>query len=488
MVTPGPNKSRARDASLRRNSTHASSDITMLVAGLSLAGLYTVALLVGSSALVLLVSLLALAVSMVSPPLGLVVLAFVVSMPRPLVIPTPGLHMAFLAAIALGFVFRLPIQRPRLSPPPPAVVLVLAFLLYIATQLSAGALDPVTDAVGDAIARRFSAMTVGVLLFVVAYAVLRGRSPYPVLGAVLASASLASVAAILQWADADRLFQDAIALAPVERETRVTAYFGDPNYLGAYLAITASLAVAMAVVINMRWLRVALLALAGFYSIALSLTLSRGAIVALLAGVVTAAFMRGLRTGVAVLGSTAALFVVGYPIFADARFGDSGSNVGSGLVGQLASSGRLANWLDGLDLFSSSPIFGIGFGRFSQETFSGLAAHNWFVEVLAELGIVGLTLWLLFTFALVLELAHSTWAARTVGFAVLAAWVVGSLSIEIPKVYQISAPVLITVAAALSASWWEARLDESPTNRPTVARSRSRIRSKSEALRLDPWR
>jgi putative inorganic carbon (hco3(-)) transporter len=53
---------------------------------------------------------------------------------------------------------------------------------------------------------------------------------------------------------------------------------------------------------------------------------------------------------------------------------------------------RLELWATGLELFKSAPIFGVGFGNFTN--FADNTAHNSLVLPLAELGLVGATLWL----------------------------------------------------------------------------------------------
>jgi hypothetical protein len=52
---------------------------------------------------------------------------------------------------------------------------------------------------------------------------------------------------------------------------------------------------------------------------------------------------------------------------------------------------RLAAWANGLEMFKRAPLFGIGFGRFTE--FNDITAHNSFVLCLAELGLVGSTIW-----------------------------------------------------------------------------------------------
>jgi O-antigen ligase len=53
--------------------------------------------------------------------------------------------------------------------------------------------------------------------------------------------------------------------------------------------------------------------------------------------------------------------------------------------------GRLEAWATGLELFKSAPLFGVGFGNFTD--FHDHTAHNSFVLCLAELGLVGSTIW-----------------------------------------------------------------------------------------------
>jgi hypothetical protein len=52
---------------------------------------------------------------------------------------------------------------------------------------------------------------------------------------------------------------------------------------------------------------------------------------------------------------------------------------------------RLSLWASGLQLFKSAPIFGVGFGNFTD--LAGQTAHNSFILPLAELGVVGATIW-----------------------------------------------------------------------------------------------
>jgi putative inorganic carbon (hco3(-)) transporter len=54
--------------------------------------------------------------------------------------------------------------------------------------------------------------------------------------------------------------------------------------------------------------------------------------------------------------------------------------------------GRINAWSEGLGMFQSSPLWGIGYGLFTNHHF--LTAHNSFVLCLSELGLFGTFLWL----------------------------------------------------------------------------------------------
>src|SRR5262249_32375039 len=56
--------------------------------------------------------------------------------------------------------------------------------------------------------------------------------------------------------------------------------------------------------------------------------------------------------------------------------------------------GRVDAWYEGLHMFLSHPVFGVGAGNFTE--YNDLTAHNSFVLVLAETGFVGYMLWLAF--------------------------------------------------------------------------------------------
>jgi hypothetical protein len=118
----------------------------------------------------------------------------------------------------------------------------------------------------------------------------------------------------------------------------------------------------------------------GLFYYALQLTYSRGAFIALLAGLVAGLSAKfGRRTWVPLLLVLPVVFV----LFAG-RATDLSTADGTGQQ-------RIRLWSQGVLLFQGSPIFGIGVGEYAEET-SGLGAHNSFIQAYTELGFVGGTL------------------------------------------------------------------------------------------------
>src|SRR5580693_8614673 len=109
------------------------------------------------------------------------------------------------------------------------------------------------------------------------------------------------------------------------------------------------------------------------------LTHSRGGLVALAAVALMAARK---RLGTTTSAALAALFILGM-ISLDFT-GGRGMSAADG-------ADRLEAWANGLEMFKSAPLFGIGFNGFTD--LYEITAHNSFVLCLAELGLLGSTLW-----------------------------------------------------------------------------------------------
>ena len=110
------------------------------------------------------------------------------------------------------------------------------------------------------------------------------------------------------------------------------------------------------------------------------LTHSRGALIALAAVALMAARKK--------LGTTASMVLAAIFIFGMLALDFTGGRGISAADG----ADRLEAWANGLEMFKSAPLFGIGFNNFVD--LNGITAHNSFVLCLAELGLLGSTVWM----------------------------------------------------------------------------------------------
>jgi hypothetical protein len=110
------------------------------------------------------------------------------------------------------------------------------------------------------------------------------------------------------------------------------------------------------------------------------LTHSRGGLLALAA---VALLVARKKIGTTASTAVAAIFIFG--MLALDFTGGRGISAADG-------ADRLEAWANGLEMFKSAPLFGIGFNGFTD--LYEITAHNSFVLCLAELGLLGSTLWL----------------------------------------------------------------------------------------------
>jgi O-antigen ligase len=159
--------------------------------------------------------------------------------------------------------------------------------------------------------------------------------------------------------------------------------FNDPNDLSVILVVGMVICLSrLGERTRVRFLWLAPLGLMGY---ALTLTQSRGGLLALL-GALAALFVGRFGVRRAALFGAPLLAVVVVAVGGrQARFDIGDEND--------TSTHRVALWRDGMVLLKSSPVFGIGVGRYAEEC--GLVAHNSFIHAYTELGVVGGTLFLM---------------------------------------------------------------------------------------------
>jgi O-antigen ligase len=251
------------------------------------------------------------------------------------------------------------------------------------------------------------------LLFLVVYAAVKTRSQAMwIVGALLGGALLAAAYGV-------------ISPGEVDAEGRLSGAFGNANETATALAVGVALAGGLAFALRGHpALQLAAMIGVPLCMLALFLTVSRGGIVALAAVLVAGVFVAGPRRGT-VLAATAvgALMAVVY-------FGAfAGEQEREHLFKSDGGTGRTDIWRVGWRMVEANPGVGVGAGNFQNSSVHYLlepgtivrpdfivdepkVAHNTYLEVLAELGVIGLALFL----AIIGAALAALWkAARTFG-------------------------------------------------------------------------
>jgi O-antigen ligase len=220
--------------------------------------------------------------------------------------------------------------------------------------------------------------------------------------------------------------------------------FGNPNDLARILVVGIALSLYFLDGGAPAVLRPIWLGTIGVFGLALSLTMSRGGLIALAVTLAVLAFARfGTKRGVFLAG----VLLAGMVIVVGGRLGDISTSSGTGQQ-------RIQLWSEGLETMRSSPLFGVGMGNYEDIT-GGLGAHNSFVHAYVELGFFGGTLFFGAVFCSLWSCARlirqesqvTDPALRRVGpyvFAILAGYAAGMLSSS--RCYMIPTYLLLGLA------------------------------------------
>jgi O-antigen ligase len=203
------------------------------------------------------------------------------------------------------------------------------------------------------------------------------------LGAYVLGASVPAIATILLY------HREASVLR------RFSAGGADPNSLGMTLALGVPIAWYLSLTAKRplaRWLWRAYLPLAMFGTV---LTGSRGAMIAMMVALLIIPLTTSLSPGrlvaaIALLALSGALIVAYAPERVVERLSTTGTNVES-----LSFGGRFTLWKAGIHAFGYRPMMGYGVGAFVRAITPelgarALVAHNSFLSVMVEEGLVGL--------------------------------------------------------------------------------------------------
>jgi len=237
------------------------------------------------------------------------------------------------------------------------------------------------------------------------------------------------------------------------------ATFVNPNHLAAFLGMASTVALGMALSSRDRGKRVVFVALSVFTGISVFLTLSRGGIIAYVAGQLFLGCLLLMRR--AKSGAKAALVL----LLATLVLGTSGWLAYTQIATKfdrtsMAAEGRVQVWKDDLALIRDFPISGIGPGAYAQlhfryksspEQITYLYAENSYLQAVVDWGVGGLLFVLCLAATFVLAVRRQPMRGRTAGI-LAALFVVGlhnfvDFNIETGAV-AVSCVVLMAFAAS----------------------------------------
>jgi O-antigen ligase len=166
-------------------------------------------------------------------------------------------------------------------------------------------------------------------------------------------------------------------------QARYIGIFNDPNDMGMFLLMNIPIAAfflvnSKNVVVKLLWLTAIVLLLLGIYW-----TKSRGSLVGTMIVFMGFFYIRYGKVKSIILGllaSPAAIFVM-------SRFRSIGAE-------DESANARIEAWYQGVQMFKYRPLFGVGKDQFIE--YHHKTAHNSYVLVMSELGVVGYTLWISF--------------------------------------------------------------------------------------------
>ena len=205
--------------------------------------------------------------------------------------------------------------------------------------------------------------------------ILRTMAMFALCGGVLAAHGIQQAQTGIGWTGIE-----------LSQGTRIqyVGIFNDPNDLGLLFVACVPMAAYLSSrggLMGLRrlfWLIVTGVLVYGIY-----LTDSRGSLLGLL--MVLGLYVWQTR-GVFVAGSLGAM-AVGVLLALPSRFNEIDAE-------EESAQGRVESWYEGIQMFQGHPLFGVGPDQYTDYYY--LTAHNSLVLVLAEMGIVGFTLWLAF--------------------------------------------------------------------------------------------
>lgn len=323
-------------------------------------------------------------------------------------------------------------------------IALLLFVLLAAASISWSVFAPVSvSTVGDLV-------KLAAIYFTLVNVVITPRRLVLVCGALVLGSIVTSIG-VIQWFLIGKDLVDGF-------RSRWIGVYGDPNHMAAAMGIVVPLAVAFITHKKVPLLmKVASIAAAGLAVTAIVLSVSRGGFIGLtIAMIVWAAREKGRRVQATVV---AFVLAIGLVLFAPKSFWERNESVAQFQQDESAR-GRIHAWEVASNISTDRPLLGVGVGAFKYawplyarfEAKRAYVAHNIFLDVIGELGFVGLLFFLVFAggatggaFNVPNQEDHA-WMARG-----LAASMVGYLICDLFSGYILSSHLYVLFGLAASA-------------------------------------
>ena len=245
----------------------------------------------------------------------------------------------------------------------------------------------------------FKTMEYLLIFLIIADVINTPRRVFNLVSSFLISASFTGLDGIYQRLVGHDLFRK----FPLFLDMKITAAFKAPNDFGTYLATVLPLPLALVTFNAMNWKkRYGLLAISLLLAACLLLTFARGAWMGFLAGFLFLLIFSGWKrivVALVIFGLLASLTFLIAPPAIKAQL-DSFAKLGS----DTSSIDRLLIWKTGWRMFLDRPLFGHGlntfmsvFEKYKPANYEWIVyAHNCFLQIAAETGIIGLLVFLWF--------------------------------------------------------------------------------------------
>ncbi len=162
---------------------------------------------------------------------------------------------------------------------------------------------------------------------------------------------------------------------------RFLGFFNDPNDLGMFFVMNIPLLMYLKTLTQSRILKLVFFILTLGLLYGIYLTNSRGALLGAMSLIVTFFYFQYGK----IKFFSLSLFFAPIAYYAMSMFRTIDSD-------ESSAAGRVNAWYSGIQMFKSRPLLGVGKGQFVEHHY--LTAHNSYVLVMAELGILGYIFWL----------------------------------------------------------------------------------------------